>query len=159
MDADIEDRQRRIIADAIARGHTVARWVAALISLLFIASGLWWAGILVLAVTTFELPRRATQLYLRKRGVDLSIPSGQEVEKRSLSGLAFGVVFIPVVCALFLAENALGRHLLPWTWRAGFAGSDDHVLMPFVFVGLVVTISWFVRRRREARADDHAASQ
>ena len=80
MDADIEDRQRRIIADAIARGHTVARWVAALISLLFIASGLWWAGILVLAVTTFELPHRATQLSLRKRGVDLSIPSGQEVE-------------------------------------------------------------------------------
>src|SRR5699024_1419694 len=31
--------------------------------------------------------------------------------------------------------------------------------MPFVFVGLVVTISWFVRRRGDARADDHAASQ
>src|SRR5699024_3192683 len=114
MEADVDDRDRRIIADAIARGHTMARWIAVVISLLFIASGLWWAGILVLAVTTFELPRRATQRYLRKRGVDLSIPSAQEVEKTSLSGLAFGVV---------------------------------------------VTISWFIRRRRDARADDHAGAQ
>ena len=159
MDTDIETRERRIIADAIARGHTVARWIAAVISLLFIASGLWWAGILVLAVTIFELPRRATQRYLRKRGVDLSIPSAQEVEKRSLSGLAFGVVFIPVVCMLLLAENALGHRLLPWSWRAGFADSDVYALMPLVFVGLVVTISWFVRRRKEARADDHAEAQ
>src|SRR5699024_11222980 len=112
------------------------RATAARVTLRLLASGLWWTGILVLAVTTFALPRRATQLYLRKRGVDLSIPSGQEVEKRSLSGLAFGVVFIPVVCALFLAENALGRHLLPWSWRAEFAGSDVYVVMPFVFGGL-----------------------
>ena len=159
MDTDIENRERRIIADAIARGHTVARWIAAVISLLFIASGLWWAGILVLAVTIFELPRRATQRYLRKRGVDLSIPSGQEVDKRSLSGLAFGAVFIPVVCALFLAENALGHDLLLWSWRAEFAGSGVYVLMPFVFVGLVVTISWFVHRRRDSRAGDHARTQ
>src|SRR5699024_10195839 len=108
---------------------------------------------------TFELPRRATQLYLRKRGVDLNTPSGQEVEKRSLSGLAFGVLFIPVVCALFLPENALVRHLLLCSWRAGFAGSDGYVLLPFVFVGRGVTISRFVRRRGDARADDHAASQ
>ncbi len=100
MDADTEDRERRIIADAIARGHTMARWIAVIISLLFIASGLWWAGILVLVVTTFELPRLATQRYARRRGLELSIPSGQEVEKTSLSGLAFGVVFIPIVsCA------------------------------------------------------------
>lgn len=159
MDADVDDRDRRIIADAIARGHTMARWIAVVISLLFIASGLWWAGILVLAVTTFELPRRATQRYLRKRGVDLSIPSAQEVEKTSLSGLAFGVVFIPIVCALLLAENALGHPLLPWSWRAGFAGSDVYVLMPFVFVGLVVTISWFIRRRRDARTAEYAETQ
>jgi hypothetical protein len=56
MDADVDDRERQIITDAIARGYTVAQWIACVICLVFIASGLWWAGILVLVGTLFELP-------------------------------------------------------------------------------------------------------
>ncbi|WP_426937369.1 hypothetical protein ACQE2J_07135 [Brevibacterium sp. LE-L] len=159
MDADVDDRERQIITDAIARGYTVAQWIACVICLVFIASGLWWAGILVLVGTLFELPRRATQRYVRKRGVDLSIPPGKEVEKTSLSGLAFGLIFIPLVCGLIIAEGRLGHPLLPWSWRAGFDGSDIFTLIPFIFLGLVVTISWFVHRRRESRKVDHAPSR
>jgi hypothetical protein len=73
--------------------------------------------------------------------------------------LAFGLVFIPLVCGLIIAEGRLGHPLLPWSWRAGFDGSDIFTLIPFIFLGLVVTISWFVHRRRESRKVDHAPSR
>lgn len=87
MNADPENRdavdtvgeeeadERRIIGDAVARGFQAARWAAAVVGLPFIASGLWWAGVLVVVVTTFDLPRAAAHHYLRKRGVQLEIPS------------------------------------------------------------------------------------
>ena len=101
--------ERRIIGDAIARGQQVTRWTAMIISLLFIASGLWWACILVLVVTTFDVPRVATQRYARKRGVRLNAPSLNEVEKTSLSGLLIGVVIFPAVCGLIVVEAKLGH--------------------------------------------------
>lgn len=123
-----------------------------IIGLLLIASGLWWAGILVLVVTTFDLPRIATQRYARKRGARLSVPSLDEVEKTSLSGLLIPVVFFPALCVLIVAEAKLGHPLLPWSWKTPQYREDDlYMIVPFAFVTLTLTIAWFVRRRKYNR--------
>ncbi|SMY00402.1 hypothetical protein BSP239C_03108 [Brevibacterium sp. 239c] len=120
-----------------------------IIGLLFIASGLWWAGILVVVVTTFDLPRVATQRYARKRGARLTIPSLDEVEKTSLSGLLIPVVFFPAICVLIVVEAKLGHPLLQWSWKTPHYREDDlHMIVPFAFVTLTLTIAWFVRRRK-----------
>ncbi|SDS39432.1 hypothetical protein SAMN04489752_1621 [Brevibacterium siliguriense] len=152
--AGVDSEERRTIGDAIARGHQVTMWTAAVIALLLIASGLWWAGILVLIVTTFDLPRHATQRYARKRGIELEVPSVEETEKTSRSGLIFGVVFFPALCGLIVAEAKLGHPLLPWSWRTPLYDSDDlYMITPIAVAGLVVTVTWFIRRRRAARTD------
>lgn len=152
--------ERRIIGDAIARGQQVTRWTAMIIGLLFIASGLWWAGILVVVVTTFDLPRVATQRYARKRGVRLNAPSLNEVEKTSLSGLLIAVIFLPAVCGLIVVEAKLGHPLLPWSWKTPQHQADDlYMIMPLAVVGLVITIAWFVRRRRLNRQHKDAVQR
>ncbi|MGR6091851.1 hypothetical protein ACU4IU_14910 [Brevibacterium sp. CSND-B09] len=155
-DAEMSSRteERRIIGDAIARGGQVTRWTAAIIALLLIASGLWWAGMLVMVATTFDLPRRAVQGYARKRGIELDVPSIDETEKTSWSGLLIGVVFFPALCGLIVAEAKLGHPLLPWSWRTPLYDSEDlYMVMPMAFAGLAITVSWFIRRRRAARTD------
>lgn len=144
--------ERRVIGDAIARGHQVTRWTAMIIGLLLIASGLWWAGILVIVVTTFDLPRIATQHYARKRGAKLDVPSVDQAEKTSLSGLLIAVVFFPALCGLIVVETKLGHPLLPWSWKTPQYQEDDlYMIMPFAFLSLILTIDWFVRRRKYNR--------
>ncbi|WP_231441864.1 hypothetical protein [Brevibacterium zhoupengii] len=144
--------ERRIIGDAIARGHQVTRWTALIIGLLFIASGLWLAGVLVLVVTVFDLPRIATERYARKRGARLDVPSLDVVEKASLSGLLIPVVFFSAICGLIVVEAKLGHPLLPWSWKNPQYREDDlYMIVPFVVAGLVPTIAWFVRRRKHNR--------
>lgn len=122
------------------------------IGLLFIASGLWWAGLLVIVVTTFNLPRIATQRYARKRGAPLNISSVNEIEKTSLSGLLFAVVVLPALCGLIVVEAKLGHPLLPWSWKTPQHQEGDlYMMMPFAFLSLVLTIAWFVRRRQYNR--------
>ncbi|MGC2940834.1 MULTISPECIES: hypothetical protein [unclassified Brevibacterium] len=148
VDAD----ERRIIGDAIARGYQVTRWTAMVIGLLFIASGLWWAGILVIIVTTLDLPRVVTQRYARKRGIRLDVPSIDDVEKRNITGLLLGAVFLPAVCGLIVAEAKLGHPLLPWSWKnRPYDESDLYMLWGFGAAGVVIIIGWFVRRRRASR--------
>lgn len=150
--AGIDADERRIIGDAIARGSTVTRWIAMITGLLFIASGLWWAGILVIVVTTLDLPRVAVQSYARKRGVQLNVPSATDVEKTSLTGLLIGVVFLPAVCGLVLAEMTLGHPLLPWSWTTPMGeGSDSYVILPLAVCALAITVIWFVRRLTDSR--------
>jgi hypothetical protein len=150
--AGIAAEERRIIGDAVARGSTVTRWIAMIIGVLFIASGLWWAGILVAVVTTFELPRVAAQSYARKRGVQMNVPSATEVEKTSLTGLLIGVVFLPVVCALVLTEMTLGHPLLPWSWTTPFGEDPDpYVILPLAVCALAITVIWVVRRLTDSR--------
>lgn len=60
-DVEHEIEERRIIEAAMARGYTATRWMAFALALLFIASGLWWAGLLVVVLTSFEIPRFVTQ--------------------------------------------------------------------------------------------------
>lgn len=144
--------ERRIIGDAIARGSTVTRWIAMITGLLFIASGLWWAGILVLVVTTFDLPRVAAQSYARKRGVRLSVPSATEVERTSVTGLLIGTVFLPVVCGLVLAEMVLGHPLLPWSWTTPLGEEpDSYIVLPLAVGALGITVVWIVRRLSDSR--------
>lgn len=122
------------------------------IGLLFIASGLWCAGLLVIVVTTFDLPRIATQRYARKRGAQLNVPSLDEVEKTSLSGLLSAVVFFPALCGLMVIEAKLGHPLLPWSWKTPqYQEGDLYMMMPFAFLSLILTIDWFVRRRKYNR--------
>lgn len=122
------------------------------IGLLFIASGLWCAGLLVIVVTTFDLPRIATQRYARKRGAQLNVPSLDEVEKTSLSGLLSAVVFFPALCGLMVIEAKLGHPLLPWSWKNPQYREDDlYMIVPLAVGGLVPTIAWFVRRRKHNR--------
>lgn len=155
--AGIEVDESRIIEDAIARGSTVTRWISMVTGLLLIASGLWWAGILVVVVTTFDLPRLATQQYARKRGVELSVPSAQTVEKTSLTGLLVAAVFLPAVCGLIVAEMALGHPLLPWSWRTPLTEDPDpFIVLPLAIVALVIIISWFVRRQKASRRKNAA---
>lgn len=150
--AGLNADERRIISDAVARGSTVTRWIAMITGLLFIASGLWWAGILVIVVTTFDLPRVAAQSYARKRGVQLTVPSATEVEKTSLTGLLIGVVFLPAVCGLVLAERALGHPLLPWSWTTPLGDDPDpYIILPLAVCSLGITIAWLVRLRRASR--------
>lgn len=144
--------ERRIIGDAIARGHQVTRWTALIIGLLFIASGLWLAGILVLVVTVFDLPRIVTQRYARKRGARLDVPSLDVVEKASLSGLLIPVIFFSALCGLIVVEAKLGHPLLPWSWKNPQYREDDlYMIVPLAVGGLVPTIAWFVRRRKHNR--------
>lgn len=141
--------ERRIIGDAIARGGQVTRWTAAIIGLLFFASGLWWAGILVVVITTFDLPRAATRRYARKRGVELDIPSLDAVEKTSWSGLLLALVLIPAICGAVAAEAKLGHPLLPWSWKNPQYRTDDlYFLMPLAFASVILTTTWIVRRRK-----------
>ncbi|WP_166972872.1 hypothetical protein [Brevibacterium atlanticum] len=150
--AGIDADERRIVGDAIARGSTVTRWIAMITGVLFIASGLWWAGIIVIVVTTFDLPRVAVQSYARKRGVQLNVPSAAEVERTSLTGLLIGVVFLPVVCGLAGAEMALGHPLLPWSWTTPMGDDPDpYVILPLAVGALAITVIWFVRRLTDSR--------
>lgn len=144
--------ERRIIGDAIAHGYQVTRWTVMVIGLLFIASGLWWAGILVIVVTSLDLPRVVTQRYARKRGIRLDVPSIDDVEKRNISGLLLGAVFIPAVCGLIVAEAKLGHPLLPWSWKnRPFEESDLYMVWGFGAAGLAIIIVWFIRWRRASR--------
>lgn len=150
--------ERRIIGEAIAFGSQVSRWTAGVIGLLLIASGLWWAGTLVVVVTAFDLPRTATRHYARKRGVELDIPSVDQIEKTSWSGLFIGIVFFPALCGFVIAEANLGHPLLPWSWRAPLYDLEDlYMITPMAVAGLVITVSWFIRRRRAARTDTNRA--
>lgn len=151
-DVEHEIEERRIIEAAMARGYAATRWMAFALALLFIASGLWWAGLLVVVLTSFEVPRFVTQRYARKRGVELRVPSAQTTEKTSLSGLAIAAVFIPAVCGLVVADATLGHPLLPWSWKSKqWEVSGLYMVIPIAFVALVSTITWFVRRQRAAR--------
>lgn len=151
-DAEAEVDQRRIIEAAIARGYTATRWIAFALALLFIASGLWWAGLLVVVLTSFEVSRFVTQRYARKLGVELRIPSAHTTEKTSLSGLALAALFIPAVCGLIVAEATLGHPLLPWSWKTKqWEASGLYMVIPIAFVALVSTITWVVRRQRASR--------
>jgi hypothetical protein len=149
--------ERRVIGEAIARGSTVTRWIAMITGLLFIASGLWWAGTLVVVVTTFDLPRIAAQSYARKRGVQLSVPSATEVEKTSLTGLLISAVFLPGICGLILAEMFLGHPLLPWSWTTPFSEDPNpYVVLPLAVGALAMTIIWVVRRLTDSQQTSNA---
>lgn len=140
--------ERRIIGDAVAYGFLVGRGTAAAVGLLLIASGLWFAGILVIFVTNLDLPRAATQHHLRKHRSDVEIPSVKEVEATTLSGLLTGAGIIFAVCAMAIAQALLGHPILNWSWRAFTDGVDLIILVPLLGVALFITISWIVRWRK-----------
>ncbi|WP_423059062.1 hypothetical protein [Brevibacterium linens] len=148
--------ERRIIGDAIARGGQVTLWIAAPVGLLLIASGLWWAGLLIIFVTNLDLTRVAARRYLRAHGIKLKIPSAQDAEVTTLSGLLTGVGLIAAICALAIAQYQLGHPILSWSWRAFTDGIDLVALVPLVGLGLFITIRWLFHWWKSAEANgDH----
>ncbi|TNM54450.1 hypothetical protein [Brevibacterium sediminis] len=145
--------ERRIIGDAVALGFLVGRAMAAVVGMLLIASGLWFAGLLLIFVTNLDLPRAAAQRHLRKHRAELEIPSLKEFEATTLSGMLSGAGLIIAVCALAITQALLGHPILNWSWRAFTDGVDLFILVPLVGFALFIIINWFIRWRKRSSGE------
>lgn len=141
-----DDHEQQVIVRSLAVGYSVAKMMAWVLAFVFLASGMWWVGILVFFGMT--LPGIVANRYARRRGVDLFWQSGLARNELSLMGLFGEIVMFVLLVGLIALPAALGHPLIPSGWATFFPKFDDTLI--WIFGGLIVgtCCSWIGRRRK-----------
>lgn len=141
-----DDHEQQVIVRALAVGYSVAKIMAWVLAFVFIASGMWWVGILV--VLGMALPGIVANRYARRRGVDLYWQSGLARNELSVAGLFGEIVMFVLLVGLIALPAALGHPLIPSGWATFIPKFDDTLI--WIFGGVIVgsCCSWIGRRRK-----------
>ncbi|MGC2940835.1 MULTISPECIES: hypothetical protein [unclassified Brevibacterium] len=144
-----DDHEQQVIIRALAVGYSVAKMMAWVLAFIFLASGLWWAGIVVYLAMT--IPGIVANHYARRRGVDLFWQSGLARNELSVAGLFGEIIMFTLLVGLIALPAALGHPLIPSGWATVFPKFDETLI--WVFGGLIVgsCFSWICRRRKLKR--------
>lgn len=142
-----DEREKLVIIRAMAVGFSVFRWVCLGVALVFIASGMWFAAFLVMAVT--DLPRWAAMFYARNRGVDFLQQSGIRRYNTTVRSIVVGLICIALVIGFVIYHSVTGHPLIDWSWRTpNFDGELTSSIAIGLGVGAVVALLLWIRRRR-----------
>ena len=67
---EVDEHQKQAVFRAMAVGFSVYTWVLPTVAIIFFASGLWWAGLLL--IISAGMPALAVRMYARQLGVGSS---------------------------------------------------------------------------------------
>lgn len=141
-----DDCEREVILRALGIGYSAGKKMGWAIAFVLLASGLWWAGILVFI--GLSIPGILANRYARRRGVDLFWQSGIARNELSMIGLFGDLAMFTLIVGLIAVHAVLGHPLIPWGWAAPFPGFDETLI--WILGGLLVgsCCGWYFRRRR-----------
>jgi hypothetical protein len=144
-----DDHEQQVIIRALAVGYSAAKMMAWVLAFVFFASGMWWAGLLVLVGVA--VPGIAANRYARRRGVDLFWQSGLARNELSARGLISEFLMFALLVGLIALPAALGHPLIPSGWATFFPEFDDTLI--WIYGGAVVGgfCGWYFRRRKLKR--------
>lgn len=144
-----DSHEQQVIIRALAVGYSVAKMMAWVLAFVFLASALWWAGILVLV--GLAVPGIVANRYARRRGVDLFWQSGLARKELSVMGLLGEFLIFALLVGLIALPSALGHPLIPPGWATSFPKFDDTLI--WIYGGVIVggSCDWYFRRRKLKR--------
>ncbi|MDN5585684.1 MAG: hypothetical protein L0G69_03885 [Brevibacterium sp.] len=144
-----DKHEQQVIIRALAIAFPFTRAVSLTIALVLIASGMWWAAILV--IIGMGLPELAAKFYANGRGIDLFWQSGRARNETRVIDLILSLAYMAIVTGLVAFQSSTGHPLITWTWRNDF--HDFGFMIGPIVTGLVIgtVIGWFLRRRRYRR--------
>lgn len=141
-----DGHEQQVIIRALAVGYSAAKMMAWVLAFVFLASGMWWVGILVFF--GMALPGIVANRYARRRGVDLFWQSGLARNELSVAGLFGDIVMFALLVGLIALPAALGHPLIPSGWATFIPTFDDTLI--WIYGGAIVGIccGWIGRRRK-----------
>ncbi|GAA1643315.1 MULTISPECIES: hypothetical protein [Brevibacterium] len=147
---EADERERDVIFRSLAIGFTVFRWTSVAIALLFLASGLWWATVVVLA--SADLPFWVARFHARRRGVNLYRQSGLARREWTTRSTLMMLGVFAVMLGLIAFQSTVGHPLLPWSWSVGAPTELESSAPPIVGAAVGLIIGWSLRRKRSRAA-------
>lgn len=141
-----DDHEREVILRALAIGYSIGKKMAWVVALILLASGLWWAGILIFIA--LSIPGIVASRYSRRHGADLFWQSGIARNDLSMKGLASELLIFTLIVGLIAVHAALGHPLISWGWATPIPRFDETLIwiLGGVLVGAVT--GWYFRRRK-----------
>lgn len=104
---EADEHQKQAIVRAVAVGFSVYHWVVPFVAFVFLASGLWWAGVLVFA--SAGIPALAVRMYARQLGVDSLRQTDIERRWARLTGLVKSLLIVALLYGLAVFQSKTGH--------------------------------------------------
>lgn len=145
---EADEHQRQAIFRAMALGFSVYTWVFPIVATAFLASGLWWAGVLVFI--SAGMPALAVRMHARQLGVGSLRQTGIDRRWARPTGLVQSLLIIALLGGLAVFQSTTGHPLLEWTWRVNMSNIGFETLIGGC-VGVI--IGWLIMRNRQRRRD------
>lgn len=143
---EADEHQRLAIFRALALGFSVYTWVLPVVAIIFFASGLWWAGLLL--IISAGAPGLAVRMYARQLGVGSLRQTGIELRWARPTGLVVSLLFFALFGGLAVFQSTTGHPLLEWTWRFNMSNIRFESL---IGGGIGIIIAWLIVRNKLRR--------
>ncbi|AZT94139.1 hypothetical protein [Brevibacterium aurantiacum] len=143
---EVDEHQKQAVFRAMAVGFSVYTWVLPTVAIIFFASGLWWAGLLL--IISAGMPALAVRMYARQLGVGSVRQTGLERRWARPTGLVLSLLGFALLGGLAIFQSTTGHPLFEWTWRIDMSTIRFESL---IGGGIGVFIAWLIVRNKHRR--------